>query len=62
MDRPGVRQVPKGSGEQGKTKGTGCEIICGAPATIMVKGWMMMMMMMMAHSGTFPCNVSQPGS
>ena len=33
MDRPGVRQVPEGSGEQGKTEETGCEVICGAPAT-----------------------------
>ena len=30
MDRPGVLQVPKGSGEQGKIKETGCEIFCGA--------------------------------
>ena len=39
MDRPGV-QVPEGSGEQGKMKGTGCEIICGAPTTLAVKGYM----------------------
>ena len=38
MDRPGVRQVPEGSGEQGKMEETGCEIICGAPATVAVKG------------------------
>ena len=38
MDRPGVRQVPEGSGEQGKMEGTGCEIICDAPATLAVKG------------------------
>ena len=38
MDRPGVRQVPEGSGEQGKMKVTGCEIICGAPTTLAVKG------------------------
>ena len=44
MDRPGVRQVPEGSGEQGKMEGTGCEIICGAPTTLAVKGQMMMMM------------------
>ena len=30
MGRPGVRQVPEGSGEQGKMEETGCEIICGA--------------------------------
>ena len=29
MDRPGVRQVPEGIGEQGKMEETGCEIICG---------------------------------
>ena len=37
MDRPGVRQVPEGSGEQGQMEETGCEIICGAPATFTVK-------------------------
>ena len=44
MDRPGVQQVPEGSGEQGKMEETGCEIICGAPMTLVVKGQMMMMM------------------
>ena len=34
MDRPGVRQVPEGSGEQGKMEETGCEIMCGAPTTL----------------------------
>ena len=29
MDRPGVRQVPEGSGEQGEMEEIGCEIICG---------------------------------
>ena len=38
MDRPGVLQVPQGSGEQGKMEKTGCEIICGVPATLTVKG------------------------
>ena len=38
MDRPGVRQVPEGSGEQAKMGETGCEIICGAPTTLAVKG------------------------
>ena len=37
MDRPGLRQVPEGSGEQGKMEETGCEIICGAPTTLVVK-------------------------
>ena len=31
MDRPGVRQVPEGSWEQGKMEKTGCKIICGDP-------------------------------
>ena len=44
MDRPGVWQVPEGSGDQGKMEKTGCKIICGAPATLAVKGLMMMMM------------------
>ena len=38
MDRPGLRQIPEGSGEQGKMEETGCEIICGAPSTLAVKG------------------------
>ena len=29
MDRPSVRQVPDGSGEQGKMEESGCGIICG---------------------------------
>ena len=43
MDGPGVRQVPEGSVEKGKMEGIGCEIICGAPTTLAVKGLMMMM-------------------
>ena len=38
LDRPGVRQVPVGSGEQRKLEETGCEVICGAPTTPAVKG------------------------
>ena len=37
-DMPGVHQIPEGSGEQGKIEETGCEIICGAPTTLTVKG------------------------
>ena len=37
MDRPGVWQVPEGSGEQGKMEKTGCKIICGAPTTLAVR-------------------------
>ena len=40
MDRPGVRQVPDGNGEQGKMEKTGCGIICGAPTTLAAKGLM----------------------
>ena len=47
MDRPGVRQVPEGSGEQLKMEKTGCKMICSATTTLAVKGLMMMMMMMM---------------
>ena len=42
MDRPGVRQVPEGSGERGKMEGTGCEIISGAQTTLAIKGQVMM--------------------
>ena len=38
MDRPEVWQFQEGSGEQGKMEKTGCEIICGAPMTLVVKG------------------------
>ena len=38
MNRPGVRQVPEASGQQGKMEETGSEIICGAPTTLAVKG------------------------
>ena len=38
MDRPGVRQVPEGSGEQEKMEKTGCKIIGGAPTTLAVEG------------------------
>ena len=44
MDRPGVRQVPEGSGEKGKMENTSCKIICGAPTILAVKELMMMMM------------------
>ena len=45
MDRPGVRQVAEGSGEQGKMEETGCEIICGAPTAFAVRGEMMIMIL-----------------
>ena len=38
MDRTGVRQVPEGSEEYEKIEETGCEIICGVPTTLAVKG------------------------
>ena len=38
MNKLGVHQVQGGSGEQGKMEETGCEIICGAPTTLAVKG------------------------
>ena len=39
MDRPGVRKVPEGGVEQGKTEETGCEVIPGAPMTPAAKGF-----------------------
>ena len=41
MDRPGFRQVLEGSGEECKMEETACEIICGAPAILAVKGEVM---------------------
>ena len=38
MNRPGVRQVTEGSEKQRKMEKTSCEIICGAPTTLAVKG------------------------
>ena len=40
MDRPGIHQVPEGSGEQTKMEKTGCEVVCGAPVSPAVKGWL----------------------
>ena len=51
MNRPGVRQVSEGSGEQGKMEQTGCKITCGAPTTLVVKGLMMMMMIHKDQTG-----------
>ena len=47
IDRPGVWQVPEGSGEQEKMENTGCKIICGAPTTLAIEELMVMMMMLM---------------
>ena len=52
-DRPGVRQVPEDSGEQGKMETTGCKIVCGAPTTLAVKGLMMMMMIYRLYKNRF---------
>ena len=38
MDRPGDRQVIEGSGVRWRMEKTGCEIICGAQTTLVVKG------------------------
>ena len=38
MDSSGVNQVPEGSGKQRKVEEIGCEVICGAPTTLMVNG------------------------
>ena len=38
VDRPGVCQVPEGSGEQSKMKEIGCVVINGAPTTPAAKG------------------------
>ena len=38
MDRPRVRQVPEGNGEQRKMEETGCEIICGVPTNLAAEG------------------------
>ena len=56
MDRPGVRQVPEGSGEQGKMEKTGCKIICCTPTTLAVKGLMMMIMTLLRCPYTSVCN------
>ncbi|WP_419615575.1 hypothetical protein, partial [Thiolapillus sp.] len=45
MDRPGVRQVPEGSGEQGKMEKTSSKIICGAQTTLAVKELLMLLML-----------------
>ena len=37
MNRPRVRQVPQGSGEQGKMEETGYEVVCGVTGARAVK-------------------------
>ena len=45
MDKPGgVQKVPDGSGEQRKMEETGSEVICDAPTTLAVKGYLMMIL------------------
>ena len=46
MDKPGVRQVPEGSGELRTMEKTGCKIFCGAPTTLADKGLLMLFMLM----------------
>ena len=53
MDRPGVRQVPEGSGEQGKMEKTGCKIICGAATTLVVKELMMIMINILENVSSY---------
>ena len=36
--QPGLRKVQEGRGKQRKMEETGCEIICGAPTSLAVKG------------------------
>ena len=64
MNRPGVWQVPEGSGEQGKIKKNSCKIIFGAPMTLAVKELMMIMMMtVLDHvfiKHQIKCNISTP--
>ena len=57
MDRPGVRQVPEGNGEQGKMEKTACKIICGAPTTLAVKGLRMMIYILANVSSYFHADV-----
>ena len=52
MDRPGVCQVPEGSGEQGKMEETGCEIIYGASSTSWLRVMMMMILFSLSHTKT----------
>ena len=59
IDRSGVRQVPEGSGEQGKMEKTGCKIICGAPTTLAVKGLMMMMKTKNKKTNRVDCKSSE---
>ena len=62
MERPGVRQVPEGSGEQTKMEKTGCKIICGAPTTLAYKGLMMMMKKASRRDTSWPSSCSPSSS
>ena len=50
----GTKYSRKGGEEQIKMEETNCEIICGAPTTLAVKGQMMMMMMRVILLFCFP--------
>ena len=39
MNRPGARQVLEGIGEERKIEKSGCEVICGAPTTLAIEGY-----------------------
>ena len=43
MDKPGVRRVPEGCGEQRKIEEAGCKIICGSPTTLANKGLILLL-------------------
>ena len=53
MDRPGVRHVPEGSGEQGKIEETGCEITCGAPRLLNIGHGTEVSSMLLVHHRRF---------
>ena len=62
MDRPGVRLVPEGSGEQGKMEKTGCKIIFGAPTILAVKGLTMLSSSSSSSSSSCSSSSSSSGS
>ena len=51
MDRPGVCQVPEGSGEQGKMEETGSELFYGGPTTYVVKGQLFLLFFLVEARG-----------
>ena len=51
VDRPGLQRDTKGGRRQAEVETTSCEVIGGAPTTLLVKGLLLLLMKMMVIAG-----------